>query len=114
MAAQATSPLGVTARPAGVSEAVSGSLSFIDSAVDSRTGTITLKARFANADRQLWPGQFADVTLEVGTVQDAVLVPARGVAPWAAGGGAWAAGRGSGRRAPAGRAGGLVLAGISW
>jgi len=85
MAAQAKSPLGVTARPAGVSEAVSGSLSFIDSAVDSRTGTITLKARFANADRQLWPGQFADVTLEVGTVQDAVLVPERAVAPGADG-----------------------------
>jgi multidrug efflux system membrane fusion protein len=85
MAAQAKAPLRVTARPAGLSEAVSGSLSFIDSAVDSRTGTITLKARFANADRQLWPGQFADVILEVGTMQDAVLVPGRAVAPGAEG-----------------------------
>ncbi|WP_084435237.1 efflux RND transporter periplasmic adaptor subunit [Desulfomicrobium escambiense] len=85
MAAQAKAPLKVTARPAGVSEAVSGSLSFIDSAVDSRTGTITLKARFANAGRQLWPGQFADVSLEVGNMQDAVLVPGRAVAQGADG-----------------------------
>lgn len=85
MAAQAKAPLRVTARPAGVSEAVSGSLFFIDSAVDSKTGTITLKARFANDGRQLWPGQFADVTLEVGTMQDAVLVPERAVAPGAEG-----------------------------
>lgn len=85
MAAQAKAPLTVTARPAGLNEAVSGSLSFIDSAVDSRTGTIALKARFANADRRLWPGQFADVTLEVGTMQDAVLVPGRAVAPGAEG-----------------------------
>ena len=85
MAAQALAPLRVTAKPAGVSEAVSGSLFFIDSAVDSKTGTITLKARFANGGRQLWPGQFADVTLEVGTMQDAVLVPERAVAPGAEG-----------------------------
>lgn len=85
MAAQAKAPLAVTARPAGVNEAVSGSLSFIDSAVDSGTGTITLKARFANTGRHLWPGQFADVTLEVGTMQDAVLVPERAVAPGADG-----------------------------
>lgn len=85
MAAQAKAPLRVTARPAGVGEAVSGSLSFIDSAVDSGTGTIILKARFANDGRQLWPGQFADVTLEVGTMQDAVLVPERAVAQGADG-----------------------------
>ncbi len=85
MTAQAKTPLRVTARPAGVNEAVSGSLFFIDSAVDSRTGTIILKARFANDGRQLWPGQFADVTLEVGTKQDAVLVPERAVAQGADG-----------------------------
>lgn len=85
MAAQAQAPLRVTARPAGTEGAVSGSLYFIDSAVDSRTGTITLKARFANAGRQLWPGQFADVSLEVGTKSDVVLAPERAVAPGADG-----------------------------
>jgi len=85
MAAQTAGPLGVKAKPAGLEESVSGHLSFIDSSVDAQTGTIALKARFANADRKLWPGQFADVTLEVGTLRDVVLVPARAVSPGAEG-----------------------------
>ena len=85
MAAQAASPLKVLARPAGVAEPVPGSLYFIDSSVDSKTGTIILKARFANAGHYLWPGQFVDVSLEVGTLKDVVLVPERAVAPGADG-----------------------------
>ena len=85
MAAQATVPPRVLARPAGLSDPVSGNLSFIDSGVDARTGTIALKARFANKDRRLWPGQFADVTLEVGVLNDVVLVPEQAVSPGADG-----------------------------
>lgn len=85
MAAQAGKPLNVQAKPAGLAQAVSGDLSFIDSSVDAKTGTIALKARFANTDRKLWPGQFADVTLEVGTLRDVVLVPERAVSPGADG-----------------------------
>lgn len=85
MAAQATAPLRVLAKPAGLPEPVAGSLSFIDRGVDARTGTIALKARFANTNRQLWPGQFADVTLEVGVLKDVVLVPERAVSPGADG-----------------------------
>jgi membrane fusion protein, multidrug efflux system len=48
---------------------------FIDNAVDSVSGTVTLKARFANADRRLWPGAFVPVTLTLGEIPDAVLVP---------------------------------------
>ncbi|HEY4249842.1 MAG TPA: efflux RND transporter periplasmic adaptor subunit [Roseomonas sp.] len=40
-----------------------GSLAFVDSAVDTATGTITLKARFSNADMRLWPGRYVQVTL---------------------------------------------------
>ena len=85
MAAQAGKPLRVQAKPAGLAQSVSGDLSFIDSSVDARTGTIALKAHFANTDRKLWPGQFADVTLEVGTLRDVVLVPERAVSPGADG-----------------------------
>jgi len=85
MAAQADKPLHVQAKPAGLTQAVSGDLSFIDNSVDSKTGTIALKARFSNTDRKLWPGQFADVTLEVGTLRDVVLVPERAVSPGADG-----------------------------
>ncbi len=81
MAAQAAGPLRVQAKPAGLDKSVFGDLSFIDSSVDAKTGTIALKARFANTDRQLWPGQFADVILKVGTVRDVVLVPDQAVSP---------------------------------
>src|ERR1051325_5536402 len=40
-----------------------GKLTVIDNAVDQPTGTIRLKARFANADEQLWPGEFVNVRL---------------------------------------------------
>src|SRR6185295_16437890 len=35
-----------------------GKLTFVDNSVDPTTGTITLKAIFANTDYKLWPGQF--------------------------------------------------------
>lgn len=85
MAGQAAGVLPVQARPAGLNKPVMGSLSFIDSSVDAKTGTIGLKARFENKERHLWPGQFADVTLEVGRKQDVVLVPERAVSPGADG-----------------------------
>jgi multidrug efflux system membrane fusion protein len=39
------------------------------------TGTIQLKATFANADRQLWPGQFVNAHLQLATEHNAVTVP---------------------------------------
>jgi multidrug efflux system membrane fusion protein len=52
-----------------------GDLSFIGNAVDPATGTIQLKGTFANADRRLWPGQFANVVLTLTTRAGAVVVP---------------------------------------
>ncbi|GGC34524.1 RND transporter [Siccirubricoccus deserti] len=51
-----------------------GELIFVDSAVDTTTGTILLKARFANADAQLWPGQYVQVTLTPRSQEDAMTV----------------------------------------
>ena len=68
--------LRTTARPGqGNGVAVVGALSFVDNGVDTTTGTVTLKARFANESNQLWPGQFVAVDLEVYRQADAVLVP---------------------------------------
>jgi multidrug efflux system membrane fusion protein len=55
-----------------------GELTFVDNMVDSTTGTIRLKATFANAQQRLWPGQFATVTVtlaepEVLTVASAAV-----------------------------------------
>jgi multidrug efflux system membrane fusion protein len=52
-----------------------GELTFVDNAVDSTTGTITLKATFANRDRALWPGQFAQVALNLATDAAVAVVP---------------------------------------
>ena len=43
--------------------------------IDVATGTIHLKATFANADERLWPGEFVSVRLILSTRQNAVTVP---------------------------------------
>ncbi|MDI3470072.1 MAG: Multidrug efflux system MdtABC-TolC, membrane fusion component MdtA [Pseudolabrys sp.] len=52
-----------------------GRLTVIDNRVDSSTGTVRLKSEFPNPDLQLWPGQFLNVRLLVGTLKQAVVVP---------------------------------------
>jgi multidrug efflux system membrane fusion protein len=56
-----------------------GQLNIADNRVDPNTGTVQMKARFANADRKLWPGQFVNVRLTVQTLSNAVTVPATAV-----------------------------------
>jgi multidrug efflux system membrane fusion protein len=67
----------------GLSE--SGHVTFIDNAVDNTTGTIKLKATFDNTNHQLWPGQFLQVTLDLTTESNAIVVPAAAVQPSQAG-----------------------------
>ncbi len=52
-----------------------GVLTVLDNVVDPATGTIKLKATFANAQLRLWPGAFVTVRLRVETRKDAVVVP---------------------------------------
>jgi len=52
-----------------------GVVTFIDNAVDATTGTIKVKATFANDDRQLWPGQFVDVVLTLMQQPNAITIP---------------------------------------
>ena len=56
-----------------------GKLIFIDSSADQQSGTIRMKAQFANPDRQLWPGAFVNVRMVSRTLPDAVVVPAQAV-----------------------------------
>ena len=42
--------------------------------IDTATGTITLKAEFPNMKNSLWPGQFINAHLQVGTDRNAVTV----------------------------------------
>jgi multidrug efflux system membrane fusion protein len=56
-----------------------GVLSFVDNAVDRSTGTVKLKAEFANATRRLWPGQFVNAALTLTTQPDAVVIPSEAI-----------------------------------
>jgi len=59
---------------------MSGQLTFINNQVDSSTGTILLKATFANDDRKLWPGQVAvAVHLVLNVEKDVLTIPAQAV-----------------------------------
>ncbi|HEY7388744.1 MAG TPA: efflux RND transporter periplasmic adaptor subunit [Bryobacteraceae bacterium] len=62
-----------------------GYLDVIDNTVDTNTGTIHLKATFDNRNGQLFPGQFTDVTMTLGTISRAVVVPSEAVQPGANG-----------------------------
>lgn len=52
-----------------------GHLSFIDSSVDTASGTITAKAEFANDNLALWPGQYFDVEVELGVHPMTPVIP---------------------------------------
>jgi multidrug efflux system membrane fusion protein len=69
----------VRAEPIGGGAPSEGTLSFIDNAVDTATGTILLKGRFPNDDGALWPGAFANVRLQLYMEPDALVVPAAAV-----------------------------------
>jgi membrane fusion protein, multidrug efflux system len=78
-AARALGPLAVEATPQGRTVIARGTLSFVNNAVDTTTGTIQLKATFDNTDNALWPGQFATVTLTVRTESRALVVPSQAI-----------------------------------
>lgn len=75
--AQAT-PATVRATPANAGP-VTGQLSFLDSSVDAPSGTISVKALFANDDQHLWPGQYVDVELDAAVIANAVVIPSTAI-----------------------------------
>ena len=56
-----------------------GILLTTDNRIDTATGTLKLKASFANDDYALFPNQFVNARILVDTVRDAVLVPTAAV-----------------------------------
>lgn len=69
----------VRAEPSGGRDPSEGTLTFVDNAVDTSTGTILLKGRFPNDDGSLWPGGFVNVRLELFVEPDALVIPAASV-----------------------------------
>jgi membrane fusion protein, multidrug efflux system len=60
---------------AGKNKLASGVLASADNQIDATTGTIKLKAQFANEDEKLFPNQFVNVRVLVDTLHDATIVP---------------------------------------
>ncbi len=57
-----------------------GFLDFIENKVDSKTGSIRLRAIFENEDKLLKPGQFVRLRVRVGQPQPSVLIPEQCIA----------------------------------
>jgi multidrug efflux system membrane fusion protein len=56
-----------------------GQLKTVDNQIDLATGTVRLRAEFANEDEKLFPNQFVNVRLRVRTLRDALVIPAAAV-----------------------------------
>lgn len=75
---QKQAPLDAEALSAdGKTQLAVGKLTLIDNAIDQSTGTIHLKATFANADERLWPGEFVNVRLVLRMRHDVATVPSQ-------------------------------------
>jgi len=76
---QAKQQLDVIAYASDNTRLSEGKLTLIDNVIDVATGTIHLKATFANDDERLWPGEFVNARLVLSTRQNAITVPAQTV-----------------------------------
>jgi membrane fusion protein, multidrug efflux system len=59
----------------GTNKLATGELKTIDNQIDTTTGTVKLRAQFANDDETLYPNQFVNVRLLVDTLKGATVVP---------------------------------------
>jgi RND family efflux transporter MFP subunit len=77
--ALAAGPVSATATPTAGGEQFKGRITFVDNAVDTTTGTIRVKADFANPQAKLWPGMYATVEIASRVIPNATVVPAQAV-----------------------------------
>ncbi len=57
----------------------SGTFASLDNQVDTTTGTVKAKARFANTDSALFANQFVNIQLRIKSIDNAVVVPVTAV-----------------------------------
>ncbi|VVD90283.1 Multidrug resistance protein MdtA [Pandoraea pneumonica] len=58
----------------GTEQLASGKLTLINNQIDNTSGTVQLKATFANADHRLWPGQYVNARLTLGVMAQAIAL----------------------------------------
>jgi multidrug efflux system membrane fusion protein len=63
----------------GRTRIATGALAAIDNQIDPTTGTLRLKATFANTDGLLYPNQFVNARVLVDVLHDALLAPAEAI-----------------------------------
>jgi multidrug efflux system membrane fusion protein len=64
---------------AGKTRLASGTLLTVDNQIDPATGTIKLKAQFANDDFSLFPNQFVNARMLLDVLRDTIVIPAAAV-----------------------------------
>jgi multidrug efflux system membrane fusion protein len=75
-AAMAQGPVTVRVLPQGdKGPLIDGQVAFFDNAIDMTSGTINVRASFANDEQRLWPGQFVNVRVVVSMDANALVVP---------------------------------------
>jgi len=79
--AQAAGPVSIAALDRSDAHVLSGdgTLDVVDNLISSDSGTFRARALFENADRQLWPGQFVNVRLQLRTIAGGVVIPTQAV-----------------------------------
>ena len=75
----------VTPKVGDSTRSVVGKLTFINNVVDRASGSVLLKARVENEQKDLWPGQFVTIGLELNVDTAAVTVPTVAVVTTASG-----------------------------
>jgi membrane fusion protein, multidrug efflux system len=78
-ALQSNPPVQVSIYTGQAKPAATGTLDFVDSSVDTASGTITAKAAIANDNLALWPGQFIEVEIDLAARPNTVMLPATAV-----------------------------------
>ncbi len=64
---------------AGKTKLASGMLLTVDNQIDPATGTIKLKAQFANDDSSLFPNQFVNARMLLDVMREVILIPSAAV-----------------------------------
>ena len=65
--------------PQSISQSAEGEVVLINNEVDTKTGTVLLRAMLPNTDEMLWPGQFVNVVMTLSIKPNAVVIPAEAV-----------------------------------
>ena len=100
LAAQRAGAVAVEASTGAASASVTGTLSFIDNAVDPQAGAIRVKAQFDNRDARLWPGQFATARVTLQTLKNVVVIPQSAIITSARGTSVYVVDNGSAKMVP--------------